>query len=428
MKPVLLLSNGHGEDLSGAALGSQLRQRGVAVEALPLVGHGQAYRQAGIPVLGPTRDFSTGGLGYTSLAGRLTDLLEGQFTYVLRLLGRLWRRRLRYRLVVAVGDLVPVLGAWLTGQESAVYLVAYSSHYEGRLRLPWPCGWLLKRPRVRAVWSRDQLTAKDLSEQLGRPVDFLGNPFLDPLLEGVAATAAGRPGEEPSGGATAASRPVVAVLPGSRLPEALGNLTLLLGVLERLPAANGGSGEAPILRAALVAALKPTAIAAAAAPLGWRFVQGDRAAGPEPAALQRQGRRLELHWNRFATVLASSDLVLAMSGTASEQAVALARPVLQLAGPGPQFTEGFAEAQRRLLGPGVQCAAGPVGQENTLAATARMLGSMLDRLADPVAGPTWRRELEAIAAERLGATGGSDRIAAAIQTILNSPKRALQGD
>ena len=428
MKPVLLLSNGHGEDLSGAALGSQLRQRGVAVEALPLVGHGQAYRQAGIPVLGPTRDFSTGGLGYTSLAGRLTDLREGQFTYVLRLLGRLWRRRLRYRLVVAVGDLVPVLGAWLTGQESAVYLVAYSSHYEGRLRLPWPCGWLLKRPRVRAVWSRDQLTAKDLSEQLGRPVDFLGNPFLDPLLEGVAATAASRPGEEPSGGAAAASRPVLAVLPGSRLPEALGNLTLLLGVLERLPAANGGSGEAPILRAALVAALKPTAIAAAAAPLGWRFVQGDRAAGPEPAALQRQGRRLELHWNRFAAVLASSDLVLAMSGTASEQAVALARPVLQLAGPGPQFTEGFAEAQRRLLGPGVQCAAGPVGQENTLAATARMLGSMLDRLADPVAGPTWRGELEAIAAERLGATGGSDRIAAAIQTILNSPKRALPSD
>jgi uncharacterized protein (TIGR03492 family) len=428
LKPVLLLSNGHGEDLSGAALGSQLRQRGVAVEALPLVGHGQAYRQAGIPVLGPTRDFSTGGLGYTSLAGRLTDLREGQFTYVLRLLGRLWRRRSHYRLVVAVGDLVPVLGAWITGQESAVYLVAYSSHYEGRLRLPWPCGWLLKRPRFRAVWSRDQLTANDLSEQLGRPVDFLGNPFLDPLLEGVAATAAGRQGEEPSGGAAATSRPVVAVLPGSRLPEALGNLTLLLGVLERLPAATAGARCEPILRAALVAALKPTAIAAAAAPLGWRFVQGDRAAGPEPAALQRQGRRLELHWNRFAAVLASSDLVLAMSGTASEQAVALARPVLQLAGPGPQFTEGFAEAQRRLLGPGVQCAPGPVGQPGTLAATARMLGAMLDRLADPMAGPTWRRELEAIAAERLGATGGSARIAAQTRKILDSPNRARQGD
>lgn len=428
MKPVLLLSNGHGEDLSGASLGRQLLLRGVTVEAMPLVGDGQAYRQAGITVLGPTRDFSTGGLGYTSLAGRLTDLREGQFTYVLRLLGRLWRRRRHYRLVVAVGDLVPVLGAWLTGQAAAVYLVAYSSHYEGRLRLPWPCGWLLRRRRVRAVWSRDQLTADDLSEQLGRPVDFLGNPFLDPLLEGVAATAAGRVGEGSSGGAAPASRPEVAVLPGSRLPEALGNLTLLLGVLERLPAATAGPGGEPILRAALVAALEPAAIAAAAAPLGWRFLAGDGAVGPRPAALQREGRRLELHWNRFAAVLASSDLVLAMSGTASEQAVALARPVLQLAGPGPQFTEGFAEAQRRLLGPGVQCAPGPVGQPGTLATTSRMLGAMLDRLADPVAGPAWRRQLEVIAAERLGATGGSARIAAAIEEILDSPKRARQGD
>jgi uncharacterized protein (TIGR03492 family) len=428
LKPVLLLSNGHGEDLSGAALGKQLRQRGVPVEALPLVGHGQAYRQAGITVLDPTRDFSTGGLGYTSLAGRLTDLREGQFTYVLRLLGRLWRRRRRYQLVVAVGDLVPVLGAWLTGQAAAVYLVAYSSHYEGRLRLPWPCGWLLRRPRFRAVWSRDQLTADDLSEQLARPVNFLGNPFLDPLLEGVAVSAAGHAAAEPSHGTASASRPVVAVLPGSRLPEALGNLTLLLGVLERLPAASAPARGEPILRAALVPALEPAAIAAAAAPLGWRFMEGDGPAGGKPAALLREERRLELHWNRFASVLASSDLVLAMSGTASEQAVALARPVLQLAGPGPQFTEGFAEAQRRLLGPGVQCASGPVGGETTLAATAGMLDAMLRRLVDPLAGPVWRRELKAIAAERLGGTGGSERIAAAIQEILDSPKRLRQGD
>jgi hypothetical protein len=113
LSAVLLLSNGHGEDLSAAAIGRQLWERGITVEALPLVGQGQAYRQAGITVLGPTRDFSTGGLGYTSLAARLTDLREGQLTYVLRLLGRLRRRRRRYRLVVAVGDLVPVLGAWL---------------------------------------------------------------------------------------------------------------------------------------------------------------------------------------------------------------------------------------------------------------------------------------------------------------------------
>ena len=432
MSRVLLLSNGHGEDISAVALGRHLLQRGVEVEAMPLVGLGQAYRQAAIPVLGPSRDFSTGGLGYTSLAGRLRDLREGQFTYVLQLLLRLWQRRRRYNLVVAVGDLVPVLGAWLSGRSAAVYLVAYSSHYEGRLRLPWPCGWLLRQPRFGAIWSRDQLTATDLSSQLGRPVRFLGNPFLDPLLLPSVLPAAGTPaaagltatdsGTDPTPESPAG--PVVAVLPGSRLPEALANLSLLLQVLERLPPAPPGQRE-PILRAALVGALQPAAIAAAAARLGWQLEAVGAAAGPSPGAdcgplrvLVRGGRRLELHWHDFAAVLAGSDLVLAMGGTATEQAVALALPVLQLAGPGPQFTAGFAEAQRRLLGPGVSCVPGPVGQVATLAATAQRLRSMLDRLADPQAAPAWRRQLEAIAAERLGAGGGSARIAAAIIELL----------
>ena len=35
---ILLLSNGHGEDLSGALIGTALQQQGCSVEALPLVG------------------------------------------------------------------------------------------------------------------------------------------------------------------------------------------------------------------------------------------------------------------------------------------------------------------------------------------------------------------------------------------------------
>lgn len=415
MSAVLLLSNGHGEDLSAAALGRELLARGLQVVALPLVGQGRAYRQAGIAVLGATRDFSTGGLGYTSLAARLTDIREGQFTYVFALLARLWRQRRRFDLVVAVGDLVPVLGAWLSGRDGVVYLVAYSSHYEGRLRLPWPCAWLLRRPRMREVWSRDQLTATDLSAQLARPVAFLGNPFLDGLLQQVA---------EDRGAASLQPRPrSVAVLPGSRLPEALDNLALLLGVLAQLP--SQPAGPEPLLRAALVSALTPGAIAAMAAPLGWRL---DAATGASPAEagripppaglLRHRTQRLELHWGAFEAVLGASDLVLAMSGTASEQAVGLGLPVLQVAGRGPQFTAGFAEAQRRLLGPGVLCAPGPVGDPATLADTATLLAAMLQRLEDPLEGARWRAELATVAAERLGSAGGTARMAAAIMEQL----------
>ena len=55
------------------------------------MGHGEPYRQADIPVLGPTRSFSTGGLGYTSLRGRLTELAQGQVVYLFGHLLRLWR-------------------------------------------------------------------------------------------------------------------------------------------------------------------------------------------------------------------------------------------------------------------------------------------------------------------------------------------------
>ena len=139
MARLLLLSNGHGEDLSGALLGQALKAKGHDVEALPLVGRGNPYSEATIPLVGRTREFSTGGLGYTTFRGRLTELIQGQVIYLLRRLLRLIRIAGRYDLVVVIGDVIPVMAAWLCHRPVATYLVAYSSHYEGKLRLPWPC-------------------------------------------------------------------------------------------------------------------------------------------------------------------------------------------------------------------------------------------------------------------------------------------------
>ena len=65
---------------------------------------------------------------------------------------------------------------------------------------------------------------------------------------------------------------------------------------------------------------------------------------------------ISLIWNSFENILRRSDVVISMSGTATEQAVGLAKPVIQIEGPGPQFTSTFADAQRRLLGKYVFCA------------------------------------------------------------------------
>ncbi|MCP9779073.1 MULTISPECIES: lipid-A-disaccharide synthase-related protein [unclassified Cyanobium] len=402
MKPVLLLSNGHGEDLSGALVAAELMQRGIPVEALPLVGHGSPYRQRGVPVLGRTRSCSTGGLGYTSLRGRLSELLEGQMGHVLGRLLLLRRRRRHYGLVVAVGDVLAVLGSWLSGLPSAVYLVAYSSHYEGRLRLPWPCGWLLNQASIKTIWSRDSLTANDLSQQLKRAVVFLGNPFLDVVSAD-----------------TSESLPLpalqLALVPGSRLPEAARNFALMLRVLALLP--EEWARSQPLrLRAALVPELDGSRVAKLAGSLGWRLEASNR--------LVRGPLAVELGWGQFGEILASSQLVLCMAGTAAEQAVGLGKPVLQLVGQGPQFTAGFAEAQRRLLGPGVRCAPGSSGSAASLAATAQLAQELLEQQSDPKQGPALRQSLAAIGLERIGAPGGSQAIAAAIMAMLR-PNQGL---
>jgi hypothetical protein len=402
---LLLLSNGHGEDLSGALLGQALLQRGVPVEALPLVGRGEAYRKAGLAVLGSGRDFSTGGLGYTSLGGRLTELREGQYLDVLRRLARLAERR--HNLIVAVGDVLPVVAAWLSRRPVVVYLVAYSSHYEGKLRLPWPCGALLRRPRFRRIWSRDALTGDDLSHQLNRPVTFLGNPFLDPV--------APEPGGIASTPISGAAQQRLAVLPGSRLPEAERNLALMLQVLALLPEPLQ-QPQRLALQAALVGDLDRLAVERLAAPLGWRLEPGQGEPDGQAASVLRRGSlRLQLHWGRFPAVLRGCDLALSMTGTAAEQAVGLGKPVLQLEGGGPQFTAGFAEAQRRLLGPGVLCAPGGSGHA---AASARLAAALLQRLDDPLQGRAWRVELAELGAQRIGRPGGSDRMAEAIMELL----------
>jgi uncharacterized protein (TIGR03492 family) len=394
---VLLLSNGHGEDLSGALIGAELLRLGHRVEALPLVGHGRAYAKAELPLLGRTREYSTGGLGYTSTLARLQEVVQGQVLYLLQRLALLLRLAHHYDLIVVVGDVIPLVAAWLSRRPTAAYLVAYSSHYEGRLRMPWPCNNCLQSRRVKQIYSRDELTAADLTQQLRRPVHFFGNPFFDGALE-QSAPLAGAPLQR------------LGLLPGSRLPEAVQNLELMLRLLERLPRELHDPARLG-LHAALVGKLTPQEVAPLASALGWRL----HLDSPSRCRLQRGPLQLQLEWGRFAAVVQQCDLLLSMTGTAAEQAVGLGKPVLQLEGGGPQFTAGFAEAQRRLLGPGLVCAPGAPGSDEQRRHGAQLVASQLQRLRTD---PAWQRQLQQLGLERIGTPGGAARMAADLHQLL----------
>ena len=156
--------------------------------------------------------------------------------------------------------------------------------------------------------------------------------------------------------------------------------------------------------------MNPQGVGELARQRGWQLEEEGKS--NNSLVLRRGALRLEGHWGRFATLLPQARLVISMAGTATEQAVGLGIPVLQLAGHGPQFTAGFAEAQRRLLGPAVHCAAGAVDDPATLRASAQLLEQLLTLPEQEL--ERYRQE----GLQRLGSQGGTERMAQAILEAL----------
>ncbi len=338
MSRILVISNGHGEDLSGSLLAKKLIKMGNQVDALPIVGHGNSYSKENIRIIGKTQLFDTGGLGYNSFKGRLDDLINGQIIYLLKKLFLTYSVRKKYDSFLAVGDIIPILFAWFCRKKYFLYLVAYSSHYEGKLKLPWPCKFCLKSNKLKKIYTRDQLTSDDLTYQLKRKVDFLGNPFMDIF--------------DQSENKSNNHKTIFNLLPGSRFPEIEKNFILMLDLLEGLSKYkifNNISFEF-----ALVNSFSKKKIQKILCQRNWQFHSNNEEVNI--IIYSYKSIYISLVWNSFEKTLIRSDVVISMSGTAAEQAVGLAKPVIQIEGSGPQFTSSFADAQRRLLGNYVFCA------------------------------------------------------------------------
>ena len=337
MSRILLLSNGHGEDLSGSLLAKHLVERGDLVDALPIVGDGENYKKVNIKIIGKTKKFRTGGIGYNSLKGRLIEIFGGQIFYFFKKLYLSFKLRNKYDFYLVIGDIVPIFFAWFSKKDFFTYLVAYSSHYEGKLKLPWPCKFFLISKYAKKIYARDFLTAKDLSTQLRKKVFFLGNPFMDKFscFEKKSKTFSFN----------------IGLFPGSRYPEILNNLLLILELLETM--SDLKYFEKIPFKFAIVNDLSREKIKTLLTQRKWIYIKKEcKNYGLE---FKYGFITINFYWNLFEEILFKSKFVISMAGTAAEQAIGLAKPVIQIEGKGPQFTKSFAEAQRRLLGRYVFC-------------------------------------------------------------------------
>ncbi|MGL5063350.1 MAG: lipid-A-disaccharide synthase-related protein [Microcoleus sp.] len=392
---ILCLSNGHGEDIIALRILQALQNHPHSPEiaVFPLVGEGRVFSQIETAnIIGPVQRMPSGGFIYMDgreflrdIKGGLIQLTLAQFKAI-----RNWARTQqesgdRNCVILAVGDIVPLLFAWLSGLPYAFVGTAKSEYHlrdenglltnkfgtwknwSGSVYLPWE-RWLMSRQTCRAVFPRDALTAEIL-QKLGIPASNLGNPMMDGLSPEPSAPAFYGPDAE----LREMSRPIaIALLPGSRAPEAYANWQV---IVEAVGGILSVMGDRKLL---FLGAISPELNLAALHPFlestGWRQEGEIRDLCPEenilrppisstteiehkslnlqlPLTFVRGKATMILSHNSFKDYVSQADLAIAMAGTATEQFVGLGKPAIAIPGNGPQFTSAFAEAQSRLLGP-----------------------------------------------------------------------------
>lgn len=380
---LLALSNGHGEDAIAVRILRELQQQTSAPEifALPLVGEGRAYAQLNIPVIASVRSMPSGGFIYMDSRQLARDVRGGLLQLTINQLKavRRWvktQQKSGYSTkILAVGDIVPLLFAWLSGSEYAFVGTAKSEYYlrdetgwlkrktkaerwegwSGSDYLPWE-RWLMSRSRCKAVFPRDSLTTEIL-KQWKIPAFDLGNPMMDgldpsfPLQKFYTTDTRKQELERPL---------AVTLLPGSRTPEAYENwekITVAVSGLISLFHQQDFSGHTSgnlVFLAGIAPGLDCDILAKTLKNQGWNIVPNQESPMkiPDDQALtfEQKNAYMILTQTAYNDCLHLGDIAIAMAGTATEQFIGLGKPAFIVPGKGPQFTFAFAEAQTRLLG------------------------------------------------------------------------------
>ncbi|MEL4897923.1 lipid-A-disaccharide synthase-related protein [Crocosphaera sp. Alani8] len=385
-KRILFISNGHGEDNHSSYVIEALLQLypNLEVMAMPIVGEGNAYRRLDVPIIGPTQNMPSGGFSYINRLRLLTDLKAGLVGLTWQQLRAVWQCAPSCDLIMATGDTVSQGFAYSTGYPYVSFISCLSALYEGTLKVGPFIGTFLRSPRCLGVFTRDPYTAKDLKQQGITKAKFGGIPSLDKL----------QPTNKDL--QLKADIPMVALLPGSRLPEAVRNfklqLNLIREIIQVIPL------EKIQFRAALVPKLM-TELTAIAESENWQY-ENNKLSYKTP-----QGTvEVLCYSDGFNDILHHCTVMLGMAGLAVDQGIALGKPVIQVPGEGPQFTYEFAEAQTRLIGSCAQTiGTGPATSE-TLKEAARCV-------AKTVVNKGYLEDCEIKGKARFGPPGASERIA-----------------
>ena len=401
---LLVLSNGHGEDVIAVSIIKQLQlvTNNWEIWALPIVGKGYAYDKLQIPIIGKVEQMPSGGFVYMSKEHLWQDIQGGLIKLTLEQIQtvKMWAKE--EGLILAVGDIVPLLFAWFSGSYYAFVGTAKSEYYLRDIRGKWLAQtswlerklgsvyhpwerWLMNRDRALAAYPRDVLTTEIL-HNYGVKAYNLGNPMMDDLEEATTLTVTKQ-----------LNHLSILLLPGSRMPEALKNWqTIMTAVSATISLL---SEYQMTVFAAIAPALEISPFQQYLLDRGWNVAAGETIDinDREKIVLQQNKTSLCLTQNAYSQCLQRSDIAIAMTGTGTEQFVGLGKPAFIIPGEGPQFNYKFAEAQTRLLG----CSVTLVEKSE---AVAKAIQSCLNN-------PQKQREIRENGTKRMGDPGAAKKIA-----------------
>ena len=361
---ISFLTNGFGEDRTGALIACELRRLAPEhpIVAIPMVSSGNDFQKHGFETVWEGAFPPGQGFGSQEFRLFLKDIPYARDYF--RYLGFLAKRRSEFEHAFVVGDVFLLIHAYFgLGRKSVFLALAKSNHMNPHSGIE---EWVIRHFASR-VLTRDAYTAKCLRAK-GIDARFLGNPIMDGI---------GEPGPE-----KAINPPVIGLLPGSR-DEADHNFRRILAVIDGIP-------EPAQYLCALSPVLDIEKMAASVAADGWTLTAGE--------VLRKGGKSVQMGKNLFERVLHDSTLVIGMAGTANEQAAGMGRPVVSFVGAGAQTTPSRMIDQERLLG-------------GAAAYISDFPEGVSREISYLLAHPEERARRGAIGRERMGAPGGAKKIA-----------------
>lgn len=291
MKKLLFLNNGHGEDLVAAEIIKRLPSS-YALKVFPLVGEGLVFEKLPVEIIGSRKKFPSGGFSLRNPLSLPYDLFSGLLGNLRSHWNTLNQQKGQVDLTIAIGDLIPLLGAIIVAAPFIFIGVNKSAYYStfGYNYTPWEI-FLMRR--ARKIYPRDKITAEALVKK-GLKAQYLGNPLMDCIGIPQLISHDRR----------------IGFLPGTREEDISRNLADFEKIADKLLKFDRQ----------------------------FKFLLASKKHSP----------RFESR--PFEDVIYGSEVIIGLSGTGNEQAAGIGRPVISFPGRGFQYNARFARAQKELLG------------------------------------------------------------------------------